>query len=236
MDLIEPTREAIARLVALDAPLWQVIWTSIRVALLALLVAAPPAIGAGFVLATTRFPGRRVLIVLLQSLLAFPTVVVGLLLYLLLSRRGPLGAWELLFTPEAMVIGQAVIAFPIICAFALAAVQAADPRLFETARLLGARPLRAGLTTLREVRFALVAAVLSGFGRVISEVGCALMVGGNIAGLTRTIPTAIALETSKGAFTEGIALGIVLMIVALGINALLSLCQGHGGWMQGMRG
>jgi tungstate transport system permease protein len=161
---------------------------------------------------------------------------VGLLLYLLLSRRGPLGAWELLFTPEAMVIGQAVIAFPIICAFALAAVQAADPRLFETARLLGARPLRAGLTTLREVRFALVAAVLSGFGRVISEVGCALMVGGNIAGLTRTIPTAIALETSKGAFTEGIALGIVLMIVALGINALLSLCQGHGGWMQGMRG
>jgi tungstate transport system permease protein len=229
MDLIEPTREAIARLVALDAPLWQVIWTSIRVALLALLVAAPLAIGAGFVLATTRFPGRRVLIVLLQSLLAFPTVVVGLLLYLLLSRRGPLGAWELLFTPEAMVIGQAVIAFPIICAFALAAVQAADPRLFETARLLGARPLRAGLTTLREVRFALVAAVLS-------EVGCALMVGGNIAGLTRTIPTAIALETSKGAFTEGIALGIVLMIVALGINALLSLCQGHGGWMQGMRG
>ena len=236
MNLIEPTREAIARLLTLDADLWHVIGTSLGISLAAMAIAAPAAIAVGFVLAVTRFPGRRVVILLLQSLLSFPTVVVGLLLYLLLSRRGPLGAWELLFTPEAMVIGQALIAFPIVCAFALAAVQAADPRLLETARLLGASPLRAGLTTLREVRFALVAAVLSGFGRVISEVGCALMVGGNIAGATRTIPTAIALETSKGAFTEGIALGIVLMLIALAVNALLSLCQGQGGWMSGMRG
>lgn len=236
MGLLEPTREAIVRLLALDPVLWQVIWTSMRVALVALAIATPPAIAVGFLLAATRFPGRRVLIVLLQSLLSFPTVVVGLVLYLLLSRRGPLGAWELLFTPEAMIIGQAVIAFPIVCAFALAAVQAADPRLIETARLLGASPVRAALSTLREVRFALVAAVLSGFGRVISEVGCALMVGGNIAGATRTIPTAIALETSKGAFTEGIALGIVLMLLALVVNALLAVCQGQGGAVSGGRG
>jgi tungstate transport system permease protein len=236
MGLLEPTREAIVRLLALDPALWQVIWTSMRVALVALAIATPPAIAVGFLLAATRFPGRRVLIVLLQSLLSFPTVVVGLVLYLLLSRRGPLGAWELLFTPEAMIIGQAVIAFPIVCAFALAAVQAADPRLIETARLLGASPARAALSTLCEVRFALVAAVLSGFGRVISEVGCALMVGGNIAGATRTIPTAIALETSKGAFTEGIALGIVLMLLALVVNALLAVCQGQGGAVSGGRG
>lgn len=236
MGLLEPTREAIVRLLALDPVLWQVIWTSMRVALVALAIATPPAIAVGFLLAATRFPGRRVLIVLLQSLLSFPTVVVGLVLYLLLSRRGPLGAWELLFTPEAMIIGQAVIAFPIVCAFALAAVQAADPRLIETARLLGASPVRAALSTLREVRFALVAAVLSGFGRVISEVGCALLVGGNIAGATRTIPTAIALETSKGAFTEGIALGIVLMLLALVVNALLAVCQGQGGAVSGGRG
>jgi tungstate transport system permease protein len=234
MELLEPTREALYRLASFDAALWAVVGVSVRVALIALLIAAPFAVVGGFVLAMTRFPGRWVLIVLLQSLLAFPTVVIGLLLYMLLSRRGPLGDWQLLFTQEAMIIGQVVIAFPIICAFTLAAVQAADPRLHETARLLGASRLRAALTTLREVRFALVAAVLSGFGRVISEVGCALMVGGNIAGLTRSIPTAIALETSKGAFTEGIALGIVLMVVAIAINAVLAVCQGQGTLAEGV--
>jgi len=229
MDLLDPAREAVLRLIGLDRDLWQVIGVSLQVSLVALAIAAPPAVAVGFLLAVSRFPGRRALIVLLQSLLSLPTVVVGLLLFLLLSRRGPLGAWELLFTPEAMILGQAIIAAPIVCAFALAAVQAADPRLFETARLLGASAPRAALTVLREVRFALVAAVLSGFGRVISEVGCALMVGGNIAGHTRTMPTAIALETSKGAFAEGIALGVVLMIVALALNVILSLCQGQGG-------
>ncbi|MBY0436648.1 MAG: ABC transporter permease [Burkholderiales bacterium] len=199
-----------------------------QVSLAALAIATPFAVACGYVLAMTRFPGRRLLVVLLQSLLSLPTVVIGLLLYLLLSRQGPLGAWQLLFTREAMAIGQVVIAFPIVCAFTLAAVQAADPRLHETARLLGASRLRAAFTLLREVRFAVVAAILSGFGRVVSEVGCALMVGGNIAGHTRTIPTAIALETSKGAFTEGIALGIVLMAVALVVNVALAFSQGAG--------
>jgi tungstate transport system permease protein len=156
-------------------------------------------------------------------------VVVGLILYILLTRQGPLGSWQLLFTQEAMIMGQAVIAFPVLAAFALAAVQGADPRVHETAVSLGASPLRAALTTLLEVRFAVVGGVFNGFGRVISEVGCAMMVGGNIAGVTRNIPTAIALETSKGDFAQGIALGVVLMLFALGISITLGLLQGRGG-------
>ena len=229
MDILASTRQAFALLFSGDAELWTIIWISLRVSLIALAAATPPAVVLGYVLAQRRFPGRRILVVLIQGLLSFPTVVVGLILYILLTRQGPLGSWQLLFTQEAMIMGQAVIAFPVLTAFALAAVQGADPRAYETAVSLGASPLRAGLTTLLEVRFAVVAGVFNGFGRVISEVGCAMMVGGNIAGVTRNIPTAIALETSKGDFAQGIALGVVLMLFALGISIALGLLQGRGG-------
>lgn len=229
MDILESTRQAFALLFSGDAELWTIIWISMRVSLIALAVATPPAVVLGYALAQKRFPGRRILVVLIQGLLSFPTVVVGLVLYILLTRQGPLGSWQLLFTQEAMIMGQAVIAFPVLAAFALAAVQGADPRAHETAVSLGASPLRAALTTLLEVRFAVVAGVFNGFGRVISEVGCAMMVGGNIAGVTRNIPTAIALETSKGDFAQGIALGVVLMLFALGISITLGLLQGRGG-------
>ena len=225
MSLVEATQEAFQRLFAGDAELWTVIWISLKVSLTALLVATPFAVALGFWVASNRFPGRHAVIVLLQGLLSFPTVVVGLILYLLLSRSGPLGPWHLLFTQDAMIAGQAVIAFPVLAAFTLAAVHGADPRLRETAVSLGAGPLRSALTSLYEVRFAVVAGVLNGFGRVISEVGCSMMVGGNIAGLTRNIPTAIALETSKGDFSQGIALGAVLMAFALAVTALLGLVQ-----------
>jgi len=147
----------------------------------------------------------------------------------LLTRQGPLGSLQLLYTQDAMIAGQAIIAFPVLAAFALAAIQGADLRVRETALALGATRARAAWTTLFEVRFGLVAAVLNGFGRVISEVGCAMMVGGNIAGVTRNIPTAISLETSKGDFAQGIALGVVLMAFALGANLLLAWAQGRGG-------
>src|SRR5258705_4536351 len=225
MSLLEATQQAFQRLFAGDAELWTVIWISLKVSLTALLVATQFAVALGFWVASNRFPGRREVIVLLQGMLSFPTVVVGLILYLLLSRSGPLGPWHLLFTQDAMIAGQAVIAFPVLAAFTLAAVHGADPRLRETAVSLGAGPLRSALTSLYEVRFAVVAGVLNGFGRVISEVGCSMMVGGNIAGLTRNIPTAIALETSKGDFAQGIALGVVLMVFALGVVALLALMQ-----------
>jgi len=226
--LLEATRQAFARLFAGDAELWTVVWISLKVSLSALAIATPFAVALGFWVAANRFPGRRLVIVLMQGMLSFPTVVVGLILYLLLSRSGPLGAWHLLFTQDAMIIGQAVIAFPVLAAFTLAAVHGADPRLRETAVSLGAGPLRSALTSLHEVRFAVIAAVLNGFGRVISEVGCSMMVGGNIAAYTRNIPTAIALETSKGDFAQGIALGAVLMAFALGVTALLALTQREG--------
>jgi tungstate transport system permease protein len=167
--------------------------------------------------------------VLTQALLAIPTVVVGLVLYLLLSRQGIFGALHLLFTPGAMIVGQIVIALPVLVAFTLAAVQGADPRVRETTVGLGATRLRTAWTTLAEVRFGVMAAVFSAFGRVYSEIGCSLMVGGNIAGFTRNIPTAIALETSKGEFAQGIALGFVLLVLALAVNLALAFLQGKGG-------
>ena len=225
MTLLEATQEAFQRLFAGDSELWLVVWISLKVSLTALAIATPFAVALGFWVASNRFFGRRAVIVTLQGLLSFPTVVVGLVLYLLFSRSGPMGPWHLLFTQDAMIIGQAIIAFPVLAAFTLAAVQGADPRLRETARSLGAGPWRSALTSLFEVRFAVIAGVLNGFGRVISEVGCSMMVGGNIAGHTRNIPTAIALETSKGDFAQGIALGAVLMAFALAVTLLLALIQ-----------
>lgn len=229
MDLLEPTRQAFALLLRGDPELLQIIWLSIWLSVTAILLISPPSIALGVLLAKRRFPGQRLLVVLVQALLSFPTVVVGLVLYLLLSRRGPFGSLELLFSPAAIVIGYMVIAFPILVVFTVSAVQGADPRVYETARGLGASGKRAALTTLWEVRFGITAAVVNAFGRVVSEVGCAIMVGGNIEGLTRNMPTAIALETSKGDFAQGIALGMVLMALALGINIVMALLQGEGG-------
>jgi tungstate transport system permease protein len=229
MEFFGPTSAAFQLLLSGDAELWRIIFTSLACSLVALLFISPPAIALGFLIARVAFPGRRSLVVLIQALLSFPTVVVGLVIYMLLSRQGPLGFLKLLFTPEAMIIGYMVIAFPVLVVFTLSAVQGADPRIYETARSLGAKPLRAALTTLYEVRFGVMAAVFNGFGRVVSEVGCSIMVGGNIAGLTRNMPTAIALETSKGEFAQGIALGFVLIAVAIGINAALAWVQGRGG-------
>jgi tungstate transport system permease protein len=229
MDLLEPTRRAFELLLAGDPRLLQAIWLSLWTALVSIVLIAPPTVALGFLLAKRRFTGRRALVVLVQALLSFPTVVIGLLIYLMLSRRGPFGQLELLFTPSAIILGYMMIALPILVVFTISAVQGADPRVYETARCLGASRLRASVTTLWEVRFGVLAAVVNGFGRVISEVGCAIMVGGNIEGLTRNIPTAIALETSKGDFAQGIALGIVLMVVALGVNVALAVLQGRGG-------
>jgi tungstate transport system permease protein len=229
VDLLEPTRQAFALLLAGDPRLLQAIWLSLWVSVAAIALVAAPSVALGFLLAKKRFPGQRAAVVLVQALLSFPTVVIGLVLYLLLSRRGPLGSLGLLFTPTAIMLGYMVIAFPILVVFTLSAVQGADPRVYETARSLGAGRVRASLTTLWEVRFGILAAVVNGFGRAISEVGCAIMVGGNIEGLTRNIPTAIALETTKGEFAQGIALGLVLMLVALGVNVALAALQGAGG-------
>lgn len=209
-----------------DPVLWQIVWVSLKTSIAGLLLAVPPAVGLGYLLASTRFRGQRIAIWLTQATVSLPTVLIGLLLYLLLSRQGPLGGLEWLFTQSGIILGQMLIALPVLTAFTLAAVQGADPRLAETAITLGASRWYTMLTVLHEVRFGIMAALVNGFGRVISEVGCAMMVGGNIAGETRTITTAIALETSKGDFAQGIALGIVLIAFALLMNAALMLVQG----------
>src|SRR6476469_9531358 len=211
MALIDATRDAFALLLSGDAVLWQIIWVSLKTSIIGLLIATPIAILIGYLIASHRFAGRRVAIWLSQASLSLPTVLIGLLLYLTLSRQGPLGGLHWLFSQSGIIVGQMLIALPVLVAFTLSAVQAADPRLAETAVILGASRWRTMLTVLHEVRFGVMAAVINGFGRVISEVGCALMVGGNIAGETRTITTAIALETSKGEFAQGIALGLVLV-------------------------
>lgn len=233
MSLLDAIRGAFALFLSGDAELWRIIWISLKTSLIGLALATPLAVALGYAIAAHRFPGRRVAIWLAQAALSLPTVLIGLLLYLMLSRQGPLGGLHWLFSQPGVIAGQFVIAMPVLVAFTLAAVQAADPRYAETAIAHGASSWRVMSTVLYEVRFGVMAAIISGFGRVISEVGCALMVGGNIAGETRTITTAIALETSKGEFAQGIALGMVLVAIALLMNGALMLLQGDAHMARG---
>jgi tungstate transport system permease protein len=212
-------------ILAMDPEVVGAVWTSLYTSAVATVLAALFGIPAGTLLGLGRFAGRRAALTLLNTLMALPTVVVGLVIYGFLSRQGPLGVWGVLFTPMAMIIGQTVLSAPIIANYTVASVAGADPRIMTTALTLGAGHLRAAWQLLLEVRFGVMAAVVAGFGRVIAEVGVAMMLGGNIRGYTRTMTTAIALETSKGEFAFGLALGIVLMAVALIVNLFLNLLQ-----------
>lgn len=219
------TAEALALLLDGDGALWGVVATTLTIALAALAAALPLALGLAYLLAAHRFVGRDVLLAGTHALLATPTVVVGLVLFVLLAADGPLGALELLFTPAAVALGQFVIALPILVAFSHAAIATNVTIVRETAITLGAGGPGAALKVIVENRRGVLAALLAGFGRIVSEVGCALLVGGNIAGATRTIPTAIALDTGKGRFAEGIALGVVLLVLAAAASLLLYLVR-----------
>ena len=208
-----------------DREVRMAVWTSLYTSSCSIVIAALLGVPIGLWLGLNRFRGRQLLIALLNTLMALPTVVVGLLLFGLLSRQGPLGPLGLLFTPLAMIAGQTVLAAPIVANLVLAAVTGADQRIINTALTLGASRLQAAIQLLREIRFGVMAAVIAGFGRVIAEVGVAMMLGGNIRNSTRTMTTAIALETSKGEFAFGLALGIVLLSVALIVNLFLNALQ-----------
>ncbi len=231
-DLSAAMTEAVTLLASGDAELWSIIGISFRVSTTAILLSIVPALALAFLLAYVSFPGRRFLVSVFSTLLSVPAVVVGLTLYLLLSRQGPLGEWRLLFTQTAMVLGQMALCFPILVAMGHAALQSADRRAWETARTLGAGTIKTVFTVLREVRFGLFAAMLAAYGRIIAEVGASMMLGGNILHHTRNIPTAIALETSKGAFAQGIALGMVLLLLAFALNILLQYFQGKEGLVE----
>ena len=226
--LWEGMRGAIILIVNFDAEVFDSVGRSLYVSLTATLLASSAGIPLGFLIASHEFPGKKATVTVFNTLLSLPTVVVGLFLYSILSKRGPLGLLDLLFTPEAMIVGQFILATPIIVALAIAAIHAVDPRVRFTALTLGAGSVRTAMTVLAEARFALMAAVVAGFGRVIAEVGCAIMVGGNIRGYTRTITTGIALETSKGEFGYGLALGTILLLVAFSMNILFHAVQAKG--------
>lgn len=221
----ESFQTSLSLIFSLDMEVYSAVWTSVSVAGWSIIFAALFGIPIGLAIAIADFPLKRLTITLLNTLMAMPTVVIGLVVYGFISRQGPLGGFGLLFTPKAMIIGQTVLAIPIVANYTLSTVKGADCRILHTALTLGASQLQSVLQLVREVRFGIMAAVIAGFGRVISEVGIAMMLGGNIRGYTRTMTTAIALETSKGEFAFGLALGMILMIVALIINLLLNAMQ-----------
>lgn len=225
MYLTQAIIDALRLILRLEPQVLMIAWTSLKVSTIAIVSASLAGVPLGFLLGISQFKGRGILITILNTLMALPTVVIGLLGYAFISRQGPLGNLQLLFTPTAMILGQFFLATPIVTALTLSAIQAVDPRVRRTAIVLGANGVQASIAMLLEARFALMAAIVAGFGRVIGEVGAAMMLGGNIKGFTRTLSTAIALETSKGEFGFGLALGIVLMSVALGVNFFLRFLQ-----------
>ncbi len=212
-------------IIALDKELYYVVWTSLKVSLLAVLFAALISIPLGVMVALNTFRGKHFLLACLNTLMALPTVVVGLLMYGLLNRQGLFGDYGLLYTPAAIIVGQCVLIIPVVWNLSIAAINGADPRLAKTCSSLGASFFQRCIIYMSEVRFALIAAIVTGFGRAIGEVGIAMMLGGNIAGYTRTMTTAIALETSKGEFEFALALGFMLLLVAFVVNGVLQRFQ-----------
>jgi tungstate transport system permease protein len=225
----ESLRTAVQLVVGLDAALAQVVSLSLAVSAGACMLAAGFGLAGGAWLAVARFPGQRALVTLLNTLLALPSVVVGLVVYLLLSRSGPLGEWGILFTPSAMVIAQTILVLPVVTALTRQLVADAAHGNGEQLRSMGAGPLASALLLLVHERLALVTVLLTAFGRAISEVGAVMIVGGNIDGVTRVMTTAIALETSKGDLPLALGLGIVLLGVVGLINLGIALVQrAHG--------
>jgi len=208
-----------------DLRLWEIVVLSLEVSLAAVLLATVIGLPLGAAVAVARFPGRGAVVVLLNALMGLPPVVVGLAVYLLLSRAGPLGEFGLLFTPGAMVIAQTVLITPIIAALARQAVEDAWREYEEQLRSLGARGVGAALTLIWDTRFSLVTAVLAGLGRASAEVGAVMIVGGNIDGVTRVMTTTIALETSKGDLPLALGVGVVLIAIVLALNAAAMLVK-----------
>lgn len=214
--------KALQLIVSFDADVYFIIWTSVRIASTSAFLATLAGIPLGLLLAMKRFRGKKIISAILNTSMALPTVVIGLLVYSFITRKAPLGTLGMLFTPKAIVIGQFILACPIIAAMVYSIAQGKEKKILKTAYGLGATPLGALKVFLWEIKVPLLAAVMAGFGRVIGEVGVSMMLGGNIYRVTRTMTTAIALETSKGEFALGLALGMVLLLVALAVNSFVA--------------
>lgn len=220
-------RAALSMIATGDRELYAVVFLSLRCTAVACLAAGIVGLPLAFVLANCPFPGRRLVILALNTLQALPTVVVGLFLYVFIARRGVFGHLGLLYTWKAIALGQFILILPLVTMFVLAALSRLDGRYRETALTLGAKSWQADLAVMREGRFAIVAALCAAFGRGVAEVGVSMMLGGNIKGFTRTMTTAMSLEYDKGEFTLALALGVVLLLVSFLLNAALAFFQGR---------
>ena len=226
--ILEGFTRALQLLVNGDPATFSAVSATLRASTMAMAVSLLLGVPLGYILGYFDFPGRKQLRVVINTLLSLPSVLIGLILYALLTRNGPLGGTGLLFSIPGIAIGQAILSLPIIIALTATAVEAADPNLRTTLLSLGANRQQVAVTTLWEVRLGILAAAVTATGRVLTEVGISLMVGGNIKWHTRTITTAIALETGKGEFGTGVALGLVLLLIALTVNILLAGLRRRG--------
>lgn len=228
MDLIiDSFLSAILLVVSLDAEMVNIVGVSLTVSCTSTFFAGLIGVPAGFAIAFSQFKGKRMTITILNTLLALPTVVIGLFVYAFISRRGIFGPLDLLYTQNAIIIGQIILIIPVVTAFTIAAISRIDDRYRKTAMTLGANRTQTAWIILREAKFGIVSAIIAAFGRVISEVGISMMLGGNIKGFTRTMTTAMALEYDKGSFTLAIALGLVLLGLSFGMNLLFHFFQGR---------
>src|SRR4030043_985428 len=226
--IIEGLRRAFFLILNLDQELLSIIFLSLEVSGTALIIATILGLPVGALTGLKKFPGRGFIISLLNTFMGLPPVVVGLFLYLLLSRRGPLGFMTLLYTSTAMIIAQSILAFPIVSALSHSAIRKVEPLIKQASLTLGATPYQATITIIKEARYGIMAGVIAALGRVMAEVGAILLVGGNIAGYTRVMTTTIALETDKGNFELALALGIILLTISFIINMVLYLIQRKG--------
>ncbi len=225
--LLDSFISAILLLKSLDAELYAIVLVSLKVASSSTLVASFIGIPAGFAIAFKEFPGKRTVITILNTLLALPTVVVGLFVYAFISRRGIFGPLDLLYTQKAIIIGQVILIIPIVTTFTIAAISHIDDRYRKTAMTLGATTFQTAVVIFREGRFGIMAAVIASFGRVIAEVGISMMLGGNAKGFTRTMTTAMALEYDKGEFFLAVALGVILLTISFTVNLFFNYLQGR---------
>jgi len=226
--IIEGIVKAMYLIFSFDSEIYGIVGRSVTFAVIATFFATIFGIPIGFIIASNTFRGKTLLLIVLNTLMAFPTVVIGLLGYAFLSRQAPLGFLGLIFTPEAVIIGEFLISLPIITNLTVSAIQSVDKRVYLTAKTLGAGPKTVVWSVLVEARFAIFAAIIAGLGRAVSEVGSAMMLGGNIRFYTRTMTTSIAMEVSKGEFSFGLALGFFLLTVAFAVNILFHHLQVKG--------
>ena len=225
--LLDSLFSAALLVLSLDPEVLSIVGVSLRVSGTSTFLTTILGVPLGFWIAFSTFPGKRFLITCLNTLLAVPTVVIGLFVYSFISRKGMLGSLELLYTQKAMLIGQILLILPLVTTLTVAAISRIDERYRRTAKTLGANQWQTAWVIFREARFAVIAAVIAAYGRVIAEVGISMMLGGNARGFTRTMTTAMALEYDKGEFTLAVALGIILLGLSFGVNLLFHFFQGR---------